>query len=202
MTLFRRWLPVLIAIAGSLFVQKVLFEPRYDVSGHAGGHLSTASAPFGGFVLVVTLLYTTRRALRQPIVLVTCAAWMAATALVLIGNVRVVDALVRAGERRTPTGLLRASPTIDSAHWLADVAPWFGVVSALSMIVAFALYRQVSKRVAVGAAIVTLIVPPWIVPGAGVVVLVVARVLAFHRGQPGRSLAIRTSPQLRKIPSS
>jgi hypothetical protein len=101
--------------------------------------------------------------------------------LVLVGNVRVVDALVKAGLGRTPTDSLPANATVEAAHSLANFAPWFGVGSALAMVGAFALHRHVSPRVAGGAAVLTLIFPPWIIPGAGVVVLAVARVIAFQR---------------------
>jgi hypothetical protein len=55
--------PVLLAT--SLVVQKALFESRYDVSGHAAEHLSTASVAFLAFALVATLLYVTPRPERR-----------------------------------------------------------------------------------------------------------------------------------------
>jgi hypothetical protein len=182
MSFVRRWSPVLLAVAASLFVQKVLFEPRYDIAGHAAGHLQSASAPFGGFVLVAALLYTTPRARRQPLVLVACALWLTATVLVLVGNVRVVDALLHAGLGRTPTDLLPANAAVDAAHGLANSAPWLGVAAALALCAAAAFHRLVSRGVAVGAAVLSVIVPAWIFPGAGVIVLVVARCVAFERG--------------------
>ena len=39
----RRWWPVPVILASSLTVQKLLFESRYDVSGHAAGHLDSAT---------------------------------------------------------------------------------------------------------------------------------------------------------------
>src|SRR6478735_9350801 len=92
----RRWWPVPLMLASSLVVQKLLFESRYEVSGHAAGHLSSATAPFGAFAFAGILLWTTPTGRRQPDVLLTCFAWLAATVLVLVGNVRVVDDLVDA----------------------------------------------------------------------------------------------------------
>ena len=40
---------------------------------------------------------------------------------------------------------------------------------------------HVSRNVAIGAALLSVVVPPWIVPGAGVIVLVVARCIAYAR---------------------
>ena len=103
MLLVRRWWPVPALIVSSLVVQKVFFQSRYDVSGHAAEHLSSANAPFAAFAVVAILVFVTPQARRQPVVLATSAAWLVSTVLVLIGNVRVVDALVRAGMGHTPT---------------------------------------------------------------------------------------------------
>src|SRR3954454_8411942 len=98
-----RWWPVPVVLSTSIVVQKLLFESRYDVSGHAAGHLSSATAPFGAFAFAAILLWTTPSGRRQPDVLLACAAWLTATVLVLVGNVRVVDDLVDAGLGRAPT---------------------------------------------------------------------------------------------------
>ena len=82
-----------VVLVGSLTVQKVMFESRYDVSGHAAEHLSSATAPFAAFAAVVILLWATPTARSQADVLIACLAWVAATVLVLVGNVRVVDPL-------------------------------------------------------------------------------------------------------------
>src|SRR5438105_2350276 len=181
MRLVRRWWLLPVALATSVVAQKVFFESRYDVSGHAAEHLSSADAPFAAFAFVAILLFVTPRARRQPAVLVTSAAWLASTVFVLVGNVRVIDALVRAGMGHTPTSQLVADAKIESAHDLADLAPWIGVLAALALTGALWRHRHVSGRVAIGAAVLNVIVPPWNIPGAGVFVLVVARSIAYHR---------------------
>jgi hypothetical protein len=177
----RRWWPVPAVLIGSLVAQKSLFESRYDVSGHAGEHLSSASVAFPAFALVAIVLYVTPSARRQPLVLATCAIWLAATVLVLVGNVRVIDSLVGAGEADTPTSELLVGPTLDSAHDLANLAPWLGVVAAIALIASMWRGGHISGRVAAGAVLLSVIVPPWIVPGAGVIVVTVACCIAFHR---------------------
>jgi hypothetical protein len=66
-------------------------------------------------------------------------------------------------------------------HGLANLAPWLAVVAAVAM--ASVLWRRghVSLRVALGAGLLSVVFPPWIIPGAGVVVLVVARCIAKAR---------------------
>jgi len=173
----RRWWPVPVVLASSIVVQKLLFESRYEVSGHAAGHLSSATAPFGAFAFAAILLWTTPTGRRQPDVLVACLAWLAATVLVLVGNVRVVDALVDAGLGRAPTEGL---PNV-ADHGLANLAPWLAVVAAVAMAGVFWRRGHVSRRVAIGSALLSMVFPPWIIPGAGVLVLVVARCIAYER---------------------
>jgi hypothetical protein len=177
----RRWWPVPAVLVGSLVAQKTLFESRYDVSGHAGEHLSSASVAFPAFALVAIVLYVTPPARRQTLVLATSAIWLAATVLVLVGNVRVIDALVGAGEADTPTSEVIVGPTLDSAHDLANLAPWLGVVAAIALTGALWRRGHISGRVAAGALLLSVIVPPWIVPGAGVLVVTIACCIAFQR---------------------
>jgi len=172
-----------VVLAGSIVVQKLLFESRYDVSGHAAGHLSSATAPFGAFAFVAILLWTTPTGRRQLDVLAACIAWLATTVLVLVGNVRVVDALVDHGLGHAPTTGL---PNV-ADHGLANVAPWLAVVAAIVMAVVFWQRGHVSPKVAIGSALLSLVFPPWIIPGAGVLVLVVARCIAYERSFKGAS---------------
>lgn len=156
---------------------KARVRERYDVSGHAAEHLSSATAPFAAFAAVVILLWATPTARSQADVLIACLAWLAATVLVFVGNVRVVDDLVDAGLGHAPTEGL---PDV-ADHGLANLAPWLAVVAAVAM--ASVLWRRghVSLRVALGAGLLSVVFPPWIIPGAGVVVLVVARCIAKAR---------------------
>lgn len=176
----RRWWPVPAMLGASLLLQNVFFESRYDVSGHAAEHFSSATAPFLAAALV-TILWATPPARREADVLLACAAWLVATGLVLVGNVRVVDALTRAGMGHTPTDELDEVGAVESAHDLANLAPWLAVLAALLLTVALWRRRHVSLRVAIGAGVLNVVFPPWIIPGAGVIVLVFARCLARRR---------------------
>jgi len=178
-----------VILASSLTAQKVLFESRYDVSGHAAGHLDSATAPFAALAIVAILLWATPAGRHQADVLGACLAWLAATVLVLVGNVRVVNDLVDAGLSHAPTENL---PDV-ADHGLANLAPWLAVVAAVAM--AGVLWRRghVSGSIAIGAALLSVVFPPWIIPGAGVIVLVVARCIAFARS---RSEALQVSPRL------
>jgi len=127
------------------------------------------------------ILYFTPRARRQAVVLGAAAGWLTATVLVAVGNVRVVDALIRAGMSDISTSQLIQTPAIESAHDLANLAPWLAVLTAIGFALALWRYRHVSARVAVGSAILSALFPPWIIPGAGVIVLVISRCIAAPR---------------------
>ena len=169
----RAW-PVPVILTVSILLQKILFESRYDVAGHAAEHLSSASAPFFAAALLAILLWATPAARRQPDVLVGSAAWLATTVAVLAGNVRVVDDLVAAG-----FGKIGTADVPDVAdHGLANLAPWIAVVAALALTAVLWRRRHVSTRVAAVAAVLDVLFPPWVIPGAGIVVLAGARALA------------------------
>jgi hypothetical protein len=189
----RRWPFMVATVGGSLLVQKLFFESRYDVSGHASEHLASASAPFFGVAVIAILLLVTPRARRQPVVLLAAGAWLACTVAVAVGNVRVVDHLVRSGMADTSTADLPDTPAISAAHELANRAPYLAVVAALALTAALWGYRHVSGRVALGAAVLTVMFPPWMIPGAGVLVLVVARSLADRRARRAPSAEAATS---------
>jgi len=180
------------AILGvSLVLQKVYFESRYDVAGHAAGHLSSATAPFFSAAVAIILLWATPSARRQVDVLLTSAAWVGATVLVLIGDVRVVDALIDAGR-----GQVDAEDVPDVAdHGLANLAMGLAVIAALALTGAMWRRRHVSTRIAVAAAIVNVLFPPWISPGAGVTVLAVTRCISQGRSWSKAERRVTPNPQ-------
>ncbi len=171
-------MPVILGAA--VIAQKAFFESRYDVGGHAAEHLGSAGAPFFAAAMLGILLWATPSAMRQAEILAGAVAWLAATVVVLVGNVRVIDDLVAAG-----VGTVDTANVPDVAdHDLANLAPWLAVIAALALTAALWRRRHVSNRVAGAAAVLNVLFPPWIIPGAGIVVLVVARCIARVK-QPG-----------------
>jgi hypothetical protein len=179
----REWWPVPVLLTGALLAQQTLLNPRYDVGGHAAEHLGSASAPFMAAAVLAILLWATPRARRQVDVLLAAAAWFATTVLVMLGNLRVIDDLVAAGYSHTPTGSV---PDV-ADHALANSSVWYAVVAALMLVASFRWRRQISNRAAIGAAVITVIFPPWIIPGAGVIVLAIVRCVARRRRDRGLS---------------
>ena len=164
-------------VVGALLAQRVLLSSRYDVGGHAAEHLASASAPFMAAAVLAILLWATPPARRQIDVLVAGAAWFTTTVVVMVGNLRVIDDLVAAGYSHTPTDSV---PDV-ADHALANSSIWFAVVAALVLVASFRWRRHIGNRAAIGAAIVTVLFPPWIIPGAGVIVLTIVRCVARIR---------------------
>ena len=184
----REWWPVPVLLSGALLTQQVLLSSRYDVGGHAAEHLSSASAPFMAAAVLAILLWATPRTRRHVDVLVAAAAWFSTTVLVMLGNLRVIDDLVAAGYSHTPTGSV---PDV-ADHALANSSVWYAVVAALIVVASFRWRRQIGNGTTIGAAVTTVIIPPWIIPGAGVIVLAIVRCVARRRERTLPGFASRT----------
>jgi hypothetical protein len=129
--------------------------------------------------VVATLLWATPRSRRQIDVLAAAAGWFGTTVVVMVGNLRVVDDLVAAGYAHTPTNSV---PDV-ADHALANASIWYAVVAALVVIASFRRRGHIGNRAAIGAAIVTIVFPPWIIPGAGVIVLAIVGCVARTRAR-------------------
>ena len=177
----ERWWPLPVVVVAVVVVQQLAYTSRYDVSGHASGHLDSGSFVFLATVASFVLLWSTPATRRLPLVLVGIAAWLAAGLAIAIGNVRVVDVLIDTGQRSTPTGSIVGSARLDDAHWLADNAPYVAVLAA--MVIVAGLWRAglVSTRLTVVCGVLNVLVPPWIIPGVGVVIATIARCVARER---------------------
>ena len=180
----RDWWPVPAFIAGALLAQQLLLSSRYDVGGHAAEHLAGATAPFMAAAVLSILFWATPRARHQIDLLVVAGVWFATTLVVMAGNLRVVDDLVAAGYSRTPTGSV---PDV-ADHSLANSSVWYAEVAALLLVAAWRRRRHIGNRATIGAVIVTVIIPPWIIPGAGVIVLAI--VCLVKRGRAADSVPI------------
>jgi hypothetical protein len=172
----RGWWPVPVFVATAVLGQVLLLNARYDVAGHAGEHLASASAPFLAAAMLGVLFWATPGARRQVDALFAAALWLAATLVVMVGNLRVVDDLIAAGHGSTPTSDV---PEV-ADHSLANAAPTYGVAAGLVLVAVYRWRRHVGNRALFGA-ILAMVFPPWLIPGAGVVVLTFVRCVGRAR---------------------
>jgi hypothetical protein len=177
----RWWWPVPVCIAVSLTLQHFVLTSRYDVGGHAAGQLSTASAPFMSSAVVCVLFWATPAARRRVDLICAAVLWLAMTVLIAVGNVRVVNDLIDAGYSHAATDAI--ADVAD--HSLANSSTWLAQGAALILIAAWYRRRLIGVRATVAAVVITLIVPPWIIPGAGVIV--VAFICLAEHGRAFRS---------------
>ena len=179
---FGTWWPVAAFLAPVLVVQTV-WSARYDVAAHAADHLQSATPVFPMVFLSAVLVWALPgRGRRDLLLWLLLGAAIASCLLVLAGNVQVIDAIDGATWSDGQASQLGpARPGFESGHDLAALGAW-GVVLA-TILAAGLLWRRrlVSAKVAAAAAMVSLVVPYFIAPGAGVVVLAVSAAVARSR---------------------
>jgi hypothetical protein len=95
--------------------------------------------------------------------------------------VRVIEALIEGGQANTPTGALVDTPAIHDAHWLANTAPIVAMVAAFAVVLGVYLVHACSTNLAVSAAVLNIFVPYFLIPGFGVIVIAIARVIAREK---------------------
>jgi hypothetical protein len=180
--LLRTWWPVAAFLVPVLVVQTG-WSARYDVAGHAADHLQSATPVFPMVFLSAVLLWALPGHGRRDLLLwLLLAAAIASCLVVMAGNVRVIDAIDGATWSDTQASQLGPTrPGFESGHDLAALGAWGAVLA--TMLAAGLLWRRglASAKVAAAAAVVSLVVPYFIAPGAGVVVLVVSAAVARAR---------------------
>lgn len=168
----RTWWPV----AGFLvpvLVAQTLWSSRYDVVGHAADHLQSATPVFPMVFLSAVLVWALPGRGRRDLVLwLLLAAAIASCLVVLAGNVRVIDAIGDATWNDAQASQLGPTrPGFESGHDLAERGAWGAVLATMLAAGLLWLRGLVSARVAAAAALVSLVFPHFIAPGAGLVVL-------------------------------
>ena len=180
-TFVRRWWPIVAFIAVAIALQTILLRD-YEARGHASGHLQSAQAVFFGSALVAIILWSTPSARRFLDVWIVCGAWIAALVGVAIGNLRVVDAIRGADWTDEQVDALAGGLRgFESGHDLAEISMWLGVAAAIVLAIVLFVRGQIGRGVGTGAVLVSLLFPPWIVPGAGVLVLAIALCITRSR---------------------
>jgi hypothetical protein len=165
----RSWWPVAAFLLPVLVVQSV-WSARYDVAGHAADHLQSATPVVPMVFLSAVLLW------------LLLAAAIVSCLVVMVGNVRVIDAI--GGTTWSDTQASQLGPTrpgFESGHDLAELGAWGAVLATVLVAGLLWLRRLVSAKVAVAAAAVSLVFPHFIAPGAGMVVLVLSAAVARSR---------------------
>jgi hypothetical protein len=175
---WRNWWPIPAMLAPIIAVQIVWFG-RYHATGHAAGHLASATMIFGVVFALALIVWATPPHIRRRPALWILAAAVAASALIpTIGNLRVVNAI--GGNDWTDNQASAVGPShpgFVSGHALAERGVWYVIGSAVALAGWLWFVHAVGNGVGTTAIIVSAIFPPWIFPGAGIIVLTVATVI-------------------------
>jgi hypothetical protein len=177
----RRWWPVVGFLAAALVTGSV-FAQFFDARGHAAGHLSSARAGFPMMAVYAVIVWAIPRQHRGKAVWVSGAVLALALVVVVVGNVRVVNAI--AGERWSDAqadSLGRDRPGVAAGHDLATIGMLASVAATILLSAVLIFRRHVSKRIGIAAILVSVLFPPWMIPGAGIIVLAVALCIAKAR---------------------
>jgi len=166
-----------------VLIAQALWSGQYEVAGHAADHLQSATPVFPMIFLSAVLLWALPgRGRRDRLLWLLLAAAIASCLAVLAGNVRVIEAIDGATWTDAQASQLGpARPGFESGHDLAQLGAWGAVLT--TMLTAGLLWqrRLVSAKVAAAAAVVSLVVPSFIAPGSGIVVLAVSAAVAHAR---------------------
>jgi hypothetical protein len=178
----RNWWPVPAFLAAVLAAQAA-WSARYDVAGHAADHLQSATAVFAMVFLSSVLVWALPpRARRDPLLWLLTGATVAAAFVVMAGNLRVVAAI--GGETWSDAQAAALGPDrpgFASGHDLAGFGAWVAVAATVLLAGLLWARRLVGVWIAVAATALSLLVPSFIVPGAGIVVLAVAAAVGRAR---------------------
>jgi hypothetical protein len=179
MSVLRRWWPVLVIFGGTILVQTIALS-GVDAKGHAAGHLDSGKFVFLAAALVITILWAAPRARRQPTVLLTAAAWLAGAGAFSVGNLRVVDAMGGADWTDDEADRFVADvPGFESGHELAEIAAPLTLLAAMLLTIVLWRRAHVGTRAATAAIGMSVLIPYFLIPGAGVAALAVAT--CWHR---------------------
>ncbi|MEO5900719.1 MAG: hypothetical protein ABIR68_11410 [Ilumatobacteraceae bacterium] len=193
----RDWWPPPAFLATVLVVQNLSLG-GHKATGHAAGHLSSATAVFGISFLIAVLIWSAPPPLwRRPALWLLSATVLIGALAATVGNLIVVDAIgtgnwsVDQAETSGPP-----PPGFGSGHQLAERGSWAVAAAAAALAIWLWHRHAVSAAVGMAAAVGSVLFPPWIFPGAGIVLLVLALVaqrarrLAHHPPSTARAAAI------------
>jgi hypothetical protein len=180
----RRFWPIPAMLATVVAVQAA-WVSRYTATGHAAEHLSSATSVFGvAFVVGVVIWGIDAAVRRRPELWVILVLVFVGAAGVVVGNVRVVDAIgTEDWSIEEAEALGSARPGFPEGHELAERAAWFTVAATVLLALWLWQRRAVSPWVGGGAVALSIVFPYWIFPGAGLVVLAVALVAGQVRAE-------------------
>jgi hypothetical protein len=189
-----RVLAPLAGILAAIIAVQAWWARGYSPTGHASEHFSSATVVFGiAFMLSAVVWALPSRIRRQPALWVLVSLVAVAAVVNAQGNLQVVDAI--GNENWSLDDVASLGPIregFDEGHARAELGGLAGVVAAGSLIVWLGARRVISRRLCLGAVVACVLVPYWIFPGFGLVI--VAGVLVTRRVRRDLSRTAQDQP--------
>lgn len=175
MTVVRRIWPVAALFAVTILAQSILLN-GIVVDGHAAEHLQSATAAFMVSFLAAVIVWGVGPARRRdPIFWVLIGVLLLGAVGIAWGNLQVVRAIdpdvwsIDDAERLGPT-----REGFEAGHLLAQRAAYATMAAAVVLALYLGLRHAIVLWAAGVAVVLTVLIPSWIAPGAGLVVLAIA----------------------------
>jgi hypothetical protein len=179
--LLIRWWPLALFF-GLAALAQVVFARAYEAEGHAAGHLQSAGGIFPMLALLATILWSAPSARRYATTWLLGLGLAAMLALTLVGNLMVVNAIE--GTNWTDAQAASLGPAhsgFEAGHTLAGIGMW-GAAAATLAIGLYLFWRHLlTRNQVIAASVVSLLIPPFIIPGAGL--FVSAGALCWNRAR-------------------
>ena len=164
---------VVIIVAMANLVSDALIETS---GSHARDHLASAQGPFPLIPLIALMIWVIPSPdRRHPLIWVAVLAILVGGVIDVMGNLQVIDAIGDASWNDAQAERLGARrPGFEEGHDLAATGTLIITAGAILFAAAMALTRNVHPVTALASAALTFVFPPFIAPGFGLIVLVVA----------------------------
>jgi drug/metabolite transporter (DMT)-like permease len=181
---------VVVAVISTNLVTNALVEAD---GAHARGHLASAQSGLLPVFLLAASFWALRRDLRRPLLWAAALVTLVGVAILVAGNLQVVSA-VRSEASTAAASAPDREREIDDGHGVTSTGMLITQLGAAG----FALALVVRKRAigigtAIGSAALSIVFPPWIIPGAGLFVVAGALVSRANRRDRYTAVAPVTS---------
>ncbi len=174
----RPWWPVGVFLVVAILAS-VVFAQFFDAKGHAADHLRSSQALFPMMAIYGVIVWATPRGHHNAVLWACGALLLVALVIVMVGNVRVVNAIGgQAWSDEEADALGSGRPGFTSGHDLATIGMFASVAATILLAIVLLVGKHVHRATAIVAVVLSLVFPPWIMPGAGILALALGVCLA------------------------